>query len=210
MRTNTLFFALLLSATTALCGAPVESGPWVEDTPNFALHQCAGGKVNGDTFELPKSPNGSTSGPGCGNGHLRAERRYNDNYSSGVHQFSGEFKINSMSGSRICLKQTFNGSGGGNGGPYFLLAVEKGGDLYKVGGTPIAKGVATIGATVRVNTVHDVAKRRLSLYINGKEMYRDDNAPKGSFYDKIGTYATDSGTGAISVTWSDVQFWHKG
>lgn len=203
------FLVTLLSAT-AFAGAPVESGPWVQDKPAFALHQCAGGKVNGDDFYLPKSPNGSTSGPGCGNGHLRAERRYNDNYSSGVHQFSGEFKINSMSGSRICLKQTFNGSGGGDGGPYFLLAVEKGGNLYKVGGTPIASGVATVGATVQVNTVHDVANRRLSLYINGKEMYRDNKAPKGSFYDKIGAYATDSGSGTIDVTWSNVQFWHKG
>lgn len=206
---STSIFLAILSATTALCSGPVETGPWVEDKPTFALHQCAGGKVNGDTFVLPKSPNGSTTGPGCGNGHLRAERRYNDNYSSGVHQFSGEFKINSMSGKRICLKQTFKGSGHGDGGPYFLLAVDEGGDLYKVGGTPIAKGVATVGTTVQVNTVHDVAKRRLSLYINGKEMYRDDDAPEGSFYDKIGTYATDSGKGAISVTWSNVQLWHK-
>lgn len=200
----------VLSATAVLCSGPVETGPWVEEKPTFALHQCAGGKVHDDVFALPKSPNGNTDGPGCGNGHLRAERRYNDNYSSGVHQFSGAFTINSMSGSRICLKQTFRGSGGGNGGPYFLLAVEQGGDLYKVGGTPIAKGVATVGTTVQVNTVHDVKKRRLSLYINGKEMYRDDNAPEGSFYDKIGAYATDSGTGAISVTWSNVQIWHKG
>lgn len=209
MQQSSLLLALSL-ATSALCGNPVESGPWTADTPTFALHQCAGGKVDGDRFILPKSPNGSTDGPGCGNGHLRAERRYNDNYSDGVRQFSGQFTINSGSGSRISLKQTFNGSGGGSGGPYFLLAVESGGDLYRVGNsTPIAKGVAKVGATVQVNTVHDVANRRLSLYINKKEMYRDEDAPTGSFYDKIGTYATNTGTGPIDVTWSNVQFWHK-
>lgn len=207
---QTSFILALAFAANGLCGKPVESGPWTADTPTFALHQCAGGKVDGDRFILPKSPNGSTDGPGCGNGHLRAERRYNDNYSDGVRQFSGQFTINSIGGSRISLKQTFNGSGGGSGGPYFLLAIESGGDLYRVGNsTPIAKGVAKVGATVQVNTVHDVAKRRLSLYINNKEMYRDENAPTGSFYDKIGTYATNTGTGPIDVTWSNVQFWHK-
>ncbi|KAJ3499395.1 hypothetical protein NLG97_g377 [Lecanicillium saksenae] len=203
------FILAMLSATAALCRDPIETGPWIEDKPTFSLHQCAGGKVNGDTFVLPKSPDGSTGGPGCGNGHLRAERRYNDNYSSGVRQFSGDVKINSMTGSRIMLKQTFRGSGGGDGDPYFGLAIETGGNLYKVGGTPIAKGVATVGATVQVNTVHDVKKRRLSVYINGKEMFRDNNAPEGTFYDKIGTYATNTGTGAISVTWSNIQIWHK-
>ena len=58
----------------------------------------------------------------------RAERRY-DTYSSGTRQFEGYFKITSMGGSRISLKQTFKTTG-----PFFLLAVEKGGRLYAVHG----------------------------------------------------------------------------
>lgn len=196
----------LSAATLALGGTPVESGNWVEDHPSFSQQGCAGGSVSGNTFSIPKAPNGSTSGSGCSNGHLRAERRYKDDYSSGVRQFGGAFKINSMSGSRISIKQTFNG----DAGPYFIMAVEQGGRLYSVeGGKTIADGVATVGSTVRINTVHNANNHRFSVYVNGKEMFRDDNAPAGSFYDKIGAYTTNTGTGALSITWSDVQFWHK-
>lgn len=196
----------LSAAALALAGSPVESGNWVEDSPGFSQQQCEGGKVSGNTFTIPKSPDGSGGGAGCSNGHLRAERRYNDDYSSGVHQFGGQFKINSMSGSRISIKQTFNG----NAGPYFIMGVEQGGRLYNVeGGATIASGVATVGSTVRINTVHNANNHRFSVYVNGKEMYRDNSAPGGSFYDKIGAYTTDSGTGALSITWTDVQFWHQ-
>lgn len=205
MLSNTLLFNLC-AATLALAGTPLESGSWVEDFPSYSQQQCAGGSVNGNTFSIPQSPNGSTSGSGCANGHLRAERRYKDDYSSGVHQFGGEFKINSMSGSRISVKQTFNG----DDGPFFIMAVEQGGRLYSVEGSKtIAEGVAKVGSTVRVHTVHNANNHRFSVYINGKEMYRDENAPSGSFYDKIGAYTTDSGTGGLSITWNDVQFWHR-
>jgi hypothetical protein len=184
----------------------VESGTWIEDSPSADLHQCAGGKVSGELYTIPANPNGDTSGSGCSNGHLRAERRYRNDYTSGVHQFSGTFKINSMSGNRISLKQTFNG----DTGPYFIMAVEQGGRLYSVrGGQTIATGVATVGASVRIHTVHNANNHRFSLYVNGKEMFRDENAPSGGFYDKIGAYTTDSGTGGLSITWSDVQFWHR-
>lgn len=197
----------LYASALAFAATPLESGTWVEDFPGFALHQCAGGTVSGNTYTIPKTPNGSTSGSGCSNGHLRAERRYNNDYSSGVHQFGGDFKITSMSGTRISIKQTFNG----DTGPYFILGVEQGGRLYSVrnGGGTIDEGVATVGTTVRINTVHNANNHRFSVYVNGKERFRDDNAPGGSFYDKIGAYTTDSGTGGMSIQWTNVQFWHR-
>ncbi|KAF7561106.1 hypothetical protein G7046_g3050 [Stylonectria norvegica] len=196
----------LSAATIALAGTPLESGTWVEDFPGYSQQACAGGSVSGNTFTIPVSPNGSTSGSGCSNGHLRAERRYTDDYTTGVHQFGGEFKINSMSGSRISIKQTFNG----DAGPYFILGVENGGRLYSVeGGATLADGVATVGSTVRINTVHNANNHRFSVYVNGQEAFRDENAPSGSFYDKIGAYTTNTGTGTLSITWNDVQFWHR-
>ncbi|KAK5991574.1 hypothetical protein PT974_09859 [Cladobotryum mycophilum] len=198
---------LALSAVTvAIAGTPVEGGGWKEASPGYSQQQCAGGSVSGSTFYIPKSPNGSTSGSGCSNGHLRAERRYNNDYSSGVHQFGGSFTINSMSGNRLSIKQTFNG----NAGPYFIMGVEQGGRLYSVeGGATIASGVAKVGATVRVNTVHDPSAKRYTVYINGQKAFEDKNAPGGSFYDKIGAYTTNSGTGDLRITWNDVQFWTK-
>ncbi|KND87218.1 hypothetical protein TOPH_08150 [Tolypocladium ophioglossoides CBS 100239] len=205
MLPQTLLLALA-AATLALAGTPVDGGTWVEDHPGFSQQQCAGGSICGNTFFIPTSPNGSTSGSGCSNGHLRAERRYKDDYSSGVRQFGGDFTIKFMSGSRIAIKQTFNG----DAGPYFIMAVEQGGRLYSVeGGQTIAEGVAKVGSTVRINTVHDAKSRRFSVYVNGKEMYRDGKAPGGSFYDKIGAYTTSTGTGDLSITWTNVQFWHK-
>ncbi|QPH01602.1 hypothetical protein C2857_005805 [Epichloe festucae Fl1] len=93
----------------------------INDQPQ--QQQCAGGKTNASKLSIPKSPNGDDSGSGCSNGHLGAERRYRNDYYSGVYQFGGEFKINFMSGDRISVKQTFNG----NDGPFFIMAVEKSG-----------------------------------------------------------------------------------
>lgn len=172
--------------------AEVEPGGWTPASPGFKVQQKGCGKVNNLTFQLTCS-NGS--------GEQRAERRY-DTYTGGTHQFEGYFKITSMGGSRISLKQTFKTTG-----PFFLLAVEKGGRLYAVhGGNTIATG-ATVGTTVRVNTVHVVGKTH-KVYINGS-LKDTVSSPSGSFYDKIGAYRTASGKGPITVEWSNIRFWTK-
>jgi hypothetical protein len=193
----------LSTATFALAASPVGTGPWKSVTASFDAQECAGGVVDGDTFKLPTSPNGSTSGSGCSNGHLRAERRYKNDYTSGVHQFGGQFQITSMTGTKISLKQTFNG----DDGPYFIMGVKSNGDLYDVeGGDTIASGVATVGATVKINTIHDADNQNYDVYVNGEKTF-STSAPGGSFYDKCGAYTSDSGKGAITLSWSDVSFW---
>jgi hypothetical protein len=185
-----LVCGLVVVATNA--NAEVEPGPWKSYRPTFTVQQKGCGQVSNLTFKLTCS-NGS--------GEQRAERRY-ATYSSGTRQFEGYFKITSMGGSRICLKQTFKTTG-----PYFLLAVERGGRLYSVhGGDTIATG-ATVGTRVRVNTVHQVGKS-LKVYINGS-LKRTISSPSGSFYDKFGAYRTASGSGPITVEWSDIQFWQR-
>ncbi len=205
------FLAALLSAPNASAD-PVEPGNWTPDSPGFDVQQCAGGSVDGLTFTLPSSP-GDSGGGACSNGAERAERRYHDyagdgkNYSTGIRQFAGTFTIKSMDGERISLKQTFNG----DDGPYFMLAVDRDRRLYNVeGGATIAPaGTATDGTPVQVNTVHDTAKHVLRVYINGTLGYEDDNAPGGEFYDKFGAYQTSSGSGPITVSWSDIGFWRQ-
>jgi hypothetical protein len=185
-----LFVGLVVAAPMAY--AEVEPGGWTAYNPGFSVQQRGCGKVSGMTFELTCS---------SGSGDNRAERRY-DTYTGGSQQFEGTFKITSMAGSRISLKQTFKVSG-----PYFLLAVEKGGRLYAVeGGGTIATG-ATVGTSVRVNTVHVVGKTH-KTYINGS-LKRTENSSGGSFYNKFGAYRTGSGKGPITVQWSNVQFWKK-
>ena len=196
----------LLAITTpilALAGSPVGSGSWTEVSPSFHVQQCAGGEVSGDTFTLPKEPNGSTSGSGCGDGLMRAERRYENDYTSGVHQFGGEFKINSLTGTHISVKQTH-----GVNTNYIIIGIKNNGDIYDIAnGDTIASGVAKVGTTVRINTIHDVSKKMYYVYVNGKESYTDNEAPSDTFYDKCGAYQAKSGYGTIDVTWSDIQFW---
>jgi hypothetical protein len=172
--------------------AEVEPGGWTSINPGFSVQQRGCGKVSGMTFQLTCS---------SGSGDNRAERRY-DTYTGGTQQFEGTFRITSMGGSRISLKQTFKTSG-----PFFMLAVEKGGRLYAVhGGATIASG-ATVGTAVRVNTVHVVGKSHRT-YINGS-LKRSEGSPGGSFYNKFGAYRTASGKGPATVEWSNVHFWRK-
>jgi hypothetical protein len=181
-----------LSVVAPRAYAEVEPGGWNPVSPSFSVQQRGCGNVNGLTFTLTCS---------SGSGDNRAERRY-ATYTGGTHQFEGYFKITSMGGSRISLKQTFKTSG-----PFFLLGVERGGRLYAVhGGNTLATG-ATVGTTVRVNTVHVVGKTH-KIYINGS-LKDTVSSPSGSFYDKFGANRTASGKGPITVEWSNIQFWQK-
>jgi hypothetical protein len=189
----------LLIGVAMVCGvllvsegarAEVEPGGWTEYSPSFRLQERGCGTIDGLTFRLTCS---------TGSGDQRAERRY-DTYSSGTRQFEGHFRITSMGGTRISLKQTFRN------GAYFMLAVERGGRLYRVGSSTIATG-ATVGTTVRVNTVHVVGSRHRT-YINGS-LRNDISSQGGSFYDKFGAYRTGSGNGPVTVVWSGIRFWRK-
>jgi hypothetical protein len=184
-----LVCGLLVAAPSAR--AEVEPGGWTSYSPSFRIQERGCGDVSDLTFRLTCSDR---------SGDHRAERRY-DTYSDGTRQFEGYFKITSMDGTRISLKQTFKTTG-----PYFMLAVERGGRLYRVGGQTIANG-ATVGTTVRVNTVHEVGESHRT-YINGSRRH-SFSSPSGSFYDKFGAYRTGSGRGPITVVWSDIRFWRK-
>lgn len=183
-----------LTVTAPTAFAEVEPGGWTSYSPTFSVQERGCGQVNNLNFQLTCS---------TGSGDQRAERRY-ATYTSGSRQFEGYFRITSMGGSRISLKQTFNESGSG---PFFMLAVERGGRLYRVGGDTLQNGAAPVGTTVRVNTVHVVGSAHRT-YINGSQRH-SMSSPGGSFYDKFGSYRTDSGAGPITVQWSDVKFWRK-
>ncbi|MEU8636208.1 hypothetical protein AB0C38_28930 [Amycolatopsis sp. NPDC048633] len=189
----TVAAGLAVLAPTA--DAQVGTGPWVSDSPGYSEQERGCGDVSGLTFKLTCS---------TASGDQRAERRYTT-YSGGTHQFEGSFKVTSMTGSRISLKQTFRD--GSNAGPYFMLAVEKGGRMYAVeGGATLGSG-ATVGTSVRVNTINQVGSSH-KVYLNGS-LKQTISSPGGSYYDKFGSYRTSSGAGPITVQWSGVKFWHK-
>jgi len=187
--------ALGLAVFTPAADAQVGTGPWTADSPGYSEQERGCGQISGLTFQLTCS---------TGSGDQRAERRYTT-YTGGTHQFEGSFKITGMSGSRISLKQTFRD--GSNAGPYFMLAVEKGGRMYAVeGGATLGSG-ATVGTSVRVNTINQVGSSH-KVYLNGS-LKQTISSPGGSYYDKFGSYRTASGKGPITVEWSGIKFWHK-
>ncbi|XVV01606.1 hypothetical protein ACQPW3_30010 [Actinosynnema sp. CA-248983] len=189
----TALATLLALATPAQ--AQVESGPWTSYTPTFSVQERGCGDVSDLTFRLTCS---------TASGDQRAERRY-ATHTGGTRQFEGSFRITSMGGTRISLKQTFRD--GSDAGPYFMLAVERGGRLYAVhGGTTVAGG-ATVGTTVRVNTVHAIGSAHRT-YINGS-LRHTASSTSGSYYDKFGAYRTASGQGPVTVVWSGIRFWRK-
>ncbi|GAA3814903.1 hypothetical protein GCM10022226_39670 [Sphaerisporangium flaviroseum] len=195
LRAGVLVAGPLLVVLAALPAAadPVESGPWTSYSPSFNVQERGCGDVSDLTFKLTCSDD---------DGDQRAERRY-VTYTSGIRQFEGYFKIISLGGTRVSLKQTFKDQSGA----YFMLAVERGGRLYAVnGGTTIATG-ATIGTEVRVNTVHEVGRTHRT-YINGS-LKHTVSSDSGGFYDKLGAYRTSSGKGPATVEWSDIRFWRK-
>ncbi|SMD20735.1 hypothetical protein [Lentzea albidocapillata] len=184
---------LLVSVSPAQ--AQVETGPWTSYSPSFNVQERGCGNVSNLTFQLTCS---------TASGDQRAERRY-ATYTGGTRQFEGSFRITSLGGTRISLKQTFREAP--TAGPFWMLAVERGGRLYAVhGGTTIATG-ATVGATVRVNTVHNTATEHRT-YINGSRAHTYASSGT-SFYDKFGAYRTSSGQGPATVTWSNIRFWRK-
>lgn len=194
-----LLASVVTAAALAIASAPsaaaeVEPGGWTSYSPGFSVQERGCGDVNDLTFTLTCS---------TADGDQRAERRYTT-YTGGSRQFEGYFRITSQTGTRISLKQTFHETGSG---PYFMLAVERGGRLYAVhGGTTLATG-ATVGTTVRVNTVHDVGGTHRT-YVNGS-LKHTASSETGGFYDKFGAYRTNSGAGPISVVWSGIRFWRK-
>ncbi|MGW6444230.1 hypothetical protein [Lentzea sp. NPDC055074] len=184
-----------LLVSVAPAQAQVETGPWTSYSPSFTVQERGCGTVSNLTFQLTCS---------TASGDQRAERRY-ATYTGGTRQFEGSFRITSLGGTRISLKQTFREAP--SAGPFWMLAVERGGRLYAVhGGATIATG-ATVGTTVRVNTVHNTATEHRT-YINGSRAHTYASSGT-SFYDKFGAYRTSSGQGPATVTWSNVRFWRK-
>jgi len=184
-----------LAILAPAANAQVGTGPWTPESPGYSEQERGCGQISGLTFQLTCS---------TGSGEQRAERRYTT-YSGGTHQFEGSFKITGMTGSRISLKQTFRD--GSNAGPYFMLAVEKGGRMYAVeGGATLGSG-ATVGTSVRVNTINQVGSSH-KVYLNGS-LKQTISSASGSYYDKFGSYRTSSGAGPITVQWSGVKFWRK-
>jgi hypothetical protein len=177
----------LASGVSLTARAQIGTG-WSSTSVSYTTQVSSGCSISGSTFTLD-------SGSG------RAERRYTT-ITSGSRQFQGNFVVNSLGGNRIAVWQTFSEANG----PWQLGAVDKSSsEIYEVeGGNSLHS--FTVGSSYRINTI-TTSGGNVQVYVSGslKETKTGDTSP----YNKIGAYATSSGGGPATVTWSSVQFWKK-
>lgn len=187
-----IFIVMILIAGFAIAKAQVGSG-WSSWSPSYSEQEKGTGNCNGSTFTITST---STST------EQRAERRYSS-FSSGVKQFQGTFKVNSLGGDGICVQQTFRDGVGA----YSMIVVRKGG-VIKEHGSGQTLGSYTIGSGIRFNAVAYASTGKVENYINGslKNTKTGGSAP---FYFKCGAYRTASGYGPVSITWSSLSFYQK-
>ncbi|MDB5814389.1 MAG: hypothetical protein JWN23_1506 [Rhodocyclales bacterium] len=191
----------VIALSAVICAMPaahaVIGTGWTSASPSYKTQTEGCGSVSGLTFKL-------TCNTPYSAGYQRAERRYVNMTKS--TQFEGTVKINSLTGDRISLKQTFQDGTG----PWQMLGVKKSGSslvLYEVeGGTTL--GTLAVGGSVRVNTLTTLSSKSTVVYLNGTKV-ETKTGGKTPLYDKFGAYGTSSGYGPVSVTWSGVAFWTK-
>ena len=167
---------------------------WTATSPSFNLQQKGCGTMSNLTFRLSC---------GSSSGEQRAERRYATALvgNAPVPGLVPDHEHPAAAGSAEHPSRHEIGA-------YFMLAVERGGRLYVVhGGKTLATG-ATVGTSVRVNTIHQVGNNH-RVYINGSLRRDTVESPGGTFYDKLGAYRTNSGQGPITVEWSGIRFWRR-
>lgn len=178
---------LFVGGLSAVAHAQVGSG-WTSTSVSYNTHVSSGCSIsNGNTFIID-------------GGSGRAERRYTT-LTSGSRQFQGTFKVNSLGGDRVSVFQTFSEVNG----PFQMGAVKKPGTLYEVeGGATLSS--YSIGSSMRINTVA-TSSGSVQVYVNGSQ--KESMSGGTSPYHKMGSYATASGAGPCSTTWTSVAFWRK-
>ena len=180
---------LVVAATGLALSAQAQVGTgWSSTSVNYKTQISSGCSISGSTFIID-------------GGSGRAERRY-DTLTSGSRQFQGTFKVNSLGGDRVSVFQTFSETYG----PKQMGAVEKSTNrLYEVhGGATLAS--YSVGSSMRINTTA-TSGGTVEVYVNGSKKGTTTGA--NNPYNKIGSYATASGAGPCSTTWSSIAFWRK-
>lgn len=139
----------------------------------------------------------------------RCEARVQDDYRTGVRQFEGYVRIRAGSGGTsgnagpsagACIHQVFK----------FLMIVVynlEGGRLHQHSQMNLQTR-QVYGRWVRINTIHDVGRRRAEVWIDGERKLTfaagTSGGPNG-FYHKYGVYNGSASNPFIE--WRDVRYW---
>src|SRR6185436_17298028 len=140
----------------------------------------------------------------------RAERRIQNTYQNGRHQFEGEVRVSAPTDDESVM-QVFGGNSGATTQMIRAYNVA-GGTLRKVPGSVVL--IENIhGVWIKVNVIHDVGANFVKTYINGKLISTGDgeamNAGNDGWYHKYGCYGTLR-TGTAKVQWRNVKHFRDG
>jgi MYXO-CTERM domain-containing protein len=208
--------ALLLPV--AVARAQVGSG-WVQYSPPSAIHLDGSAGIEsypGTSTDLRNEGASFSDMGGIETFALhdpisnRSERRMQNTYQNGKHQFEGEVRVSPPTDDESIM-QVFGGNSGAT--TQMIRAYNTGGGtLRKVPGSVVlAENVH--GTWVKVNVIHDVGGNFVRTYINGKLLTTGDgeatNAGNDGWYHKYGCYGTLR-TGSAKVEWRNVKHFRDG
>jgi hypothetical protein len=188
-RLITRALTVLASVTGLALVAHAQIGTgWTSTSVSYTSQISSGCSISGNTFTID-------------GGSGRAEHRYTT-ITSGSRQFQGNFVVDSLGGNRVAVWQTFSEANG----PFQLGAVDKSASkIYEVEGGNTLNSFS-VGSSYRINTIAS-SGGSVQVYVNGSQ--KESKSGGTSPYNKVGSYATASGSGPCSTTWSSIQFWKK-
>jgi MYXO-CTERM domain-containing protein len=206
--------ALILTGAGGQARAQVGSD-WVQYTPPSTI-QLDG--ANG----IETSPGSTTSVSNAGASYTneggietftltnpisnRAERRMQNDYTSGRRQFEGEVRVSPPTNDES-VTQVFGGTSGATTQMIRAYDVDNG-TLRKVPGSVVlASGI--YGTWVKINVVHDVGANNVKTYVNGKLLATGDGEAPASWYTKYGCYGSLR-TPSAKVEWRNVKHFRDG
>jgi hypothetical protein len=177
----------LATGLSAVANAQIGTG-WTSTSVSYTSQVSSGCSISGSTFTID-------------GGSGRAEHRYTT-ITSGSRQFQGTFKVTSLGGNRVNVWQTFSETNG----PWQIGGVDKSaGEIYEVeGGTHLNS--FSVGTSYRINTIA-TSGGSVQVYVNGSQ--KESKTGGDSPYNKVGSYASASGAGPCTTTWSSIAFWKK-
>jgi hypothetical protein len=137
----------------------------------------------------------------------RVEHDTNHHYQRGKLQFQGDVQIFPGLDHQFIV-QIFNAPASG---PILALNAysKANGTIEKQGGSVVIFSNA-FGKTARVNIIHDLEANKLTVYINGSQVFAGSGGLGGSFNLKYGSYGSLNGSTLAKVQWTNVQLWTDG
>jgi hypothetical protein len=210
--------ACLLLAATSTARAQVGTG-WVQYNPPSSLQLDGSNGIEshpGTSTNLMNEGASYTNQGGIETFSLhnpisnRCERRMQNTYTSGRHQFEGEVRVSPPTNDESVM-QLFGGNSGATTQMIRAYNVN-GGTLRKVPGSVLlAENIH--GQWIKVNMIHDVAGDFVRTYINGRQMATGSGEAAGAgndgWYHKYGCYGTLR-TGSAKVEWRNVKHFREG